>query len=202
MTATAGVTAPAEARVHALLAAQNPDGAAGELLRWLGPEIRDFLGRTFRDPEEAEEAYAIFEVDAWRGLGGWRVASSLRTWAYRVARNAAFRVVRDPWRRRRDRMGSTTEADLPGPGSTADDLRSRERRAELLDELRTQLSPDEDALIVLRVKQGLSWREVADVLAEDGARVDEAALRKRFERLKQWLAREARARGLVRGSRE
>ena len=50
--------------------------------------------------------------------------------------------------------------------------------------VRDQLDDLERALLVLRIDRGLFWIEIAEVLAEDGAAVGEAALRKRFERLK------------------
>jgi RNA polymerase sigma-70 factor (ECF subfamily) len=47
------------------------------------------------------------------------------------------------------------------------------------------------------VDQGLSWDEVAGVLAEGGAPARPDALMKRFERLKDRLGKMARDRGLV-----
>jgi RNA polymerase sigma-70 factor (ECF subfamily) len=72
-----------------------------------------------------------------------------------------------------------------------------ERQTGALERLRAQLEPEEQTLLTLRVDRQLSWREVADILAEEGATVDEAALRKRFERLKDKLARAAREGGLI-----
>jgi RNA polymerase sigma-70 factor (ECF subfamily) len=54
-------------------------------------------------------------------------------------------------------------------------------------------------MIILRFDRGLSWTEVAQVLAAGGAPVDEAALRKRFERLKKRLRELAIAEGLLDG---
>jgi RNA polymerase sigma-70 factor, ECF subfamily len=50
---------------------------------------------------------------------------------------------------------------------------------------------------VLRVDQGLAWAEIAEILAGEGRRVEPAALMKRFERLKERLARMARDQGLL-----
>jgi RNA polymerase sigma-70 factor (ECF subfamily) len=74
----------------------------------------------------------------------------------------------------------------------------RERRESDLEQLRAVLTPEEQALLVLRVDRELSWREVAVALGEEPD--DEAccaALRKRFERLKEKLAGFARERGLL-----
>jgi RNA polymerase sigma-70 factor (ECF subfamily) len=72
-----------------------------------------------------------------------------------------------------------------------------ERQSTALDRLKAQLDPGEQTLLTLRVDRQLSWSEVADVLAEDGERLDEPVLRKRFERLKDKLTRAARGEGLV-----
>ena len=74
----------------------------------------------------------------------------------------------------------------------------REEQATALDRLRATLDEDEQTLLTLRVDRRLSWAEVAQVMAEDGAAPpEEPALRKRFERLKEKLARAAREQGLV-----
>ncbi len=51
---------------------------------------------------------------------------------------------------------------------------------------------------MLRLDQGLSWKEIAYVMAHGGRPARPAALSKRFERLKVRLARLARDQGLVR----
>jgi RNA polymerase sigma-70 factor (ECF subfamily) len=50
---------------------------------------------------------------------------------------------------------------------------------------------------VLRLDQQLSWEEIAAILSEAGEPIGAAALRKRFERLKDRIAEIARERGLV-----
>jgi RNA polymerase sigma-70 factor (ECF subfamily) len=65
--------------------------------------------------------------------------------------------------------------------------------------LRARLDAIEQTLLVLRVDQRLSWEEIADVLAGPGPgeSLTPAALRKRYERLKDKLRRLARAEGLL-----
>jgi RNA polymerase sigma-70 factor (ECF subfamily) len=47
-------------------------------------------------------------------------------------------------------------------------------------------------LLFLRVDQQLSWREIATVMSASGEAVEEAALRQRFQRVKERLSRELR----------
>ena len=72
-----------------------------------------------------------------------------------------------------------------------------ERQRQALEKLRAALPVEDQSLLVLRVDQGLPWAEVAEILAEEGRPADPNALMKRFERLKDKLARMARDEGLL-----
>jgi RNA polymerase sigma-70 factor (ECF subfamily) len=74
-----------------------------------------------------------------------------------------------------------------------------ERRAESLDRLRGELAQEDQNLLVLRLDQELAWEEIAVVLSGGGPPVKPAALRKRFERLKERMAKRAREQGLLHG---
>jgi RNA polymerase sigma-70 factor (ECF subfamily) len=68
-----------------------------------------------------------------------------------------------------------------------------------LDDVKESLELPDRSLLILRVEQGLAWREVAAVMAEAGDPIEAAALKKRFERLKTRLRELARARGIAGG---
>ena len=173
------------------------EGAATVAIRTLGPEILGYLNALLHDSGEASEVFSQFAEDLWKGLDGFRGEASLRTWAYRVARHAALRHQRDPWRRKGQRFETTQASALAG-SIIASTVVRLEWRAQQLQRLRARLAEEEQTLLILRIDRGLSWAEVAEVLAaEDGARPDEAVLRKRFERLKQKLAQAAREEGLL-----
>ncbi len=70
-------------------------------------------------------------------------------------------------------------------------------RAERLLRLRETLEPEEQTLLILRLDKELPWEEVAHVLSEGRAPVAPAALRKRFERLKEKLGKMAKDEGLL-----
>jgi len=183
--------------VRALRDRGEAEAAATRAIKALGPEILGYLGALLHDAGEASEVFSQFAEDLWRGLPAFRFESSLRTWAYKLARHAALRHRRDPFRRRGERL-ETTQASVVAGSVMASTVIRHEWRAQQLARLRRALAEDEQTLLILRVDRGLSWSEVAEVLAgEDGARPEEAALRKRFERLKEKLARAAREEGLL-----
>jgi len=183
-------------RVQELLAQGDQRGAATAALRELGPRILGYLQALLRDGADASDAFSIFAEHLWRGLPGFRFQSSLKTWCFKLAWNAALNLKDEAWRRRGRRLESGEASRL------ADEIRTRtgvkvERQLKALEALRAELSDEEQTLLVLRLDQQLAWEEIAEVLARDGAAPDAAALRKRYERLKEKLARLARERGLV-----
>jgi len=66
---------------------------------------------------------------------------------------------------------------------------SLERRAARLAGARADLTPEEDALLSLRIDKNLSWDQIAHALSDGDRPLDPATLRKRYERLKEKLAR-------------
>jgi RNA polymerase sigma-70 factor, ECF subfamily len=187
---------PGESEVTRALARGDVDGAAEALLVRLGPEILGFLRRLLPTETDAGDAFAAFAEDVWRGLAGWRGESSLRAWAYRVAHHAAARVLRDPWRRRRSPL--VEEAVEPVAAEMVDDPGESpepDGRASALAALRLALSPEDDELLEWRGVRGIPWRTITAFRTWKGDPSREVALRKRFQRIKARLAREARARG-------
>ena len=186
-----------EPRILALLDAGDLSGAATEALRGYGPQVLGYLTAVMRDEDDAHDVFSQFAEDLWRGLPGFRRESSIRTWAFRLAWHAASRYARDPYRKRH-RPILTTEAS-----KIAEQVRSTMStyapggRADRLLKLRESLDREEQTLLILRVDKAMAWVDVAEVLRADGEPATPAALRKRFERLKEKLGRLAREQGLI-----
>jgi RNA polymerase sigma-70 factor (ECF subfamily) len=62
--------------------------------------------------------------------------------------------------------------------------------------IRDTLDPEERSLILLRIDGRLPWKEVAAIMTPRGKPSTEAALRKRFERLREKLRRLFQEHGL------
>lgn len=177
--------------------------AATRALEAYGPEVYGYLVATARGESDAAEAFSLFAEDVWRGLAGFRWEASLRTWAYTLARNALSRHLRAE---RRYRGLPLSEA--PEVFEIAARVRTRTReymRTEVKDryaELRRELDPEDQHLLLLRIGRKMSWNDIARVLGGGGSpsaealKKETARLRKRFERAKAALAELARERGL------
>jgi RNA polymerase sigma-70 factor (ECF subfamily) len=181
-------------RVRALLARGATDEAASAVVAELGPSILGFLRAQF-DEDDARDVFSDFAEDAWRGLPAFRFEGSLRAWCYRVARSAASRHRRDAWRRRAERFPSSMASRLAA--SIADSAVLPGGRRERLRALRQSLDTEDQLLLSLRLDRELEWDEVAALLSADGEPVSAAALRKRFERLKERLGQQALEAGLL-----
>ncbi|MFL5407663.1 MAG: RNA polymerase sigma factor [Myxococcales bacterium] len=190
------LTVAIESAVRELVAAGDVRAAAAEVMRTLGPDVRRYLRSLLREDADAEEAFSSFAESLLRNLAGFRAESSLRTWVLRLAVNEAYDVRTTPWRRRVRRLMSAEASALADEvrGSTEPRL---ERRRLVVDRLRAQLPPEDQALLVMRIDRQLSWGDIAEVLAGSGEDVSPAALSKRFERIRRRLAASAKSRGLL-----
>jgi RNA polymerase sigma-70 factor (ECF subfamily) len=185
-------TQSVEAVLGALLERGDLHGAATQALRSYGPQILVYLRAVLRDEEAASEAFSRWGEGLWKGIAAFRGDASILTWCYAVAWGAVGRVRRDAVRRRERRLATSEAARLVAEmrDSTAPELRPEARGA--LSRLRAALEADEQTLLILRLDRKLAWKDVAHVLG-----VDEAAARKRYERLKAKLRRLGRAEGLL-----
>jgi RNA polymerase sigma-70 factor, ECF subfamily len=186
-----------EDRIGKLLGAGEHAAAATVALRGYGPQILGYLQAVLRSSEDGTEAFSLFCENLWIGIPAYQHRNSFKAWAYAIAWHAALRVVQDP-QRKRARPLETAQAE-----QLANEVRSLTAphlvtaNKDRLAELRQALDPAEQTLLILRLDRGLSWAEVAEVLAADGEDVSEANLRKRFERIKDRLRELAVSSGLL-----
>ncbi len=181
-------------------------GAATLVIRGYGPEIFGFVSARLRDEPAAREAFAMFSEDLWRGLPKFAERSTVRVWAYALARHAAIRLQSSPHRRR--------DRNVP--------LSAREALSKLVDRVRTdtapflrtefktrvaalraRLSEEDRTLLVLRVDRALDWTDVARVFlapeesaSERALAAESVRLRKRFQLVKAKIRKMAEDEGL------
>jgi RNA polymerase sigma-70 factor (ECF subfamily) len=176
-----------------LLSGGDLDGAATTALEELGPHILGWL-RALHGKDDGDEVFAEFAERLWKGLPAFRGESPLRAWAYRIAWNASHSFRDDAWRRRRQRLPTNAASTLAARLSRS---LGPDREEARLARLRELLPPEDHALLVLRLDREMAWEEIADVFSASGPAVSAAALRKRYERVKERLVRRARDEGLV-----
>jgi RNA polymerase sigma-70 factor (ECF subfamily) len=199
-----GRHATTERSVREACEAAQYDRATTEAVRGYGPEIFGFIYGLLRTDDAASDAFSHFAEDLWRGLPGFAWECTLRTWAYTLARRAAYRHVRKTKRALGGMIASPLSSqDIAAQVRTTTLAFLKTEKKTRLRALREELPPDDQVLLVLRLDKGLAWEELARVLADDelhdaAARKRVAArLRKRFQVVKERLIARAREEGLV-----
>jgi RNA polymerase sigma-70 factor, ECF subfamily len=81
---------PASPAVRAAWASGDFEKATTEALREYGAELFGFLVSMHGDYDVASEAFAVFSERLWQTMRRFEWECSLRTWCYRLARNAAI----------------------------------------------------------------------------------------------------------------
>jgi RNA polymerase sigma-70 factor (ECF subfamily) len=149
-----------------------------------GRDILLYLRGVLRDPDLTDDAFSRFSEKLWLSMEDFRGESSFAAWAYRLAWYSTKELKRGLARRRERRLADEELSQVAAEvrETTAAWLRTaaKDRWAEL----REKLDDEERSLLLLRIERKMSWKQIATVMAEDGAPAAEAALRKRFERLR------------------
>jgi RNA polymerase sigma-70 factor (ECF subfamily) len=184
-----------EQRIRTACDSQAYEQAATVAIDAYGTELMGYLVALLRNAADADDVFAIVSENLWRSLPTFRWDSSLRTYAYTIARNAWLKHVRDPRNTRHVPLPSSSEAVAARERSrTATYLRTETK--DKIAALRAELDPDDQTLLILRVNRQLPWTDIAKIMADEAIDDDAAAkragaLRKRFERLKRDLRERA-----------
>lgn len=145
---------------------ENPPHAGFE--RWYLEHYRNVFSLVYRIVGSGEEAQDLVQ-EVFLRLSQHRftrgVEHNVRAWLYRVATNLAFNTLRGRKRQLMREDRAAREAPLiqsSAPDPAAEAIRQETRQA-----VRTILAqlPDRDAKLLLLRHAGLSYQELADVLA-------------------------------------
>jgi RNA polymerase sigma-70 factor (ECF subfamily) len=140
--------------------------------------VEKYQGRVYtmlygmlRNREDARDITQEAFVKAYRNLGSFRLESSFYTWLYRIAMNLAIDFTRKRKRREasgfdegvaaRDNDGSI--AEIHHEDSPSKTLERKQLYGRIMDALEL-LPSDQKQVILLRELEGLSYREISDVM--------------------------------------
>jgi len=149
---------PVDEPLHAHLEAGDLRAAGTWLVERFADQVLGLCRAMVRDPNMAEDLTQEVFGRAFAALAGFRGESSARTWLLAIARNRCIdhlrSTQRDPWR---DDDGSEPD-EHPDDAPLAPDLLARQREVQSALE---GLAEGERALVVLRYRHGLDYRELA-----------------------------------------
>jgi RNA polymerase sigma-70 factor (ECF subfamily) len=171
--------------------AQAGDLAAfEELVRRHQQGLFSYLYRMCRNSSDAEEMAQAAMVKAWEKLGGFRGASSFKTWLYRIGTNLCFNL-----RTRRKPTEELSET-MAAPDCERPEQAYQQRvREEAVRTALAGLPNDQRAALVLSVYQDMSYKEIADALGKTVRAVDSLLFRAKTN-LRKALAGD-RAKGVI-----
>jgi RNA polymerase sigma-70 factor (ECF subfamily) len=140
--------------------------------------VEKYQGRVYallygmvRNREDARDLTQDAFVKAYRSLEGFRLEAGFYTWMYRIAMNLAIDFVRKRKRRdvvgfdeniaQRDEDGTIAEVHHEdGPGKALERQQTLARIMAAMD----RLPEDQKQVVLLRELEGLSYKEIADVM--------------------------------------
>lgn len=154
-----------------------------------GPALLDFLTRYLRNPVEAEDVLHETFLRLFKGRGGYRAQGRFRAWLFAVASRIAID------RLRRGQRHRALAAAHSWPGQAPEDPLQALAGAEIqgcIDDALATLPESYAAAFHLRVREGFSYREIAEI---SGAPL--GTLRSRVHHALRTARQALRAAGLV-----
>lgn len=135
-----------------------------EMYNQFGKMVYNVSLNYLQNLEEAEEATQDIFVKIHRKIEGFREQSSLKTWIYRITINHCMDVIKSKKRRirvlfsRQNKEDDRIEFNHPGVI-----LEQKQAVSEIFNQL-NQLPPKQKGALLLKVIDGLSQKEIAEVL--------------------------------------
>jgi len=124
-----------------------------------------------RNREDAEDVAQDVFVEVYRSISGFRADAKLSTWLYRIAVNRSLNHIRDNKKRRWLGFGKNDECEntpLSILEADATDqpeyILENKQRAAILFGAINRLPDKQKVAFLLRKNDGLSYREIADVM--------------------------------------
>lgn len=149
--------------------------AYAELVRRYQDRVFRFLLRMIDVRDEAMDLTQDTFMKAYQALPGWRPEAQFRTWLFRIARNAALDSLRRSRRVAFVPLDEDTERADQAP--TAEEWLDARRRHVHLERALRALPPDHREILLLREVEGLSYADMACVLA-----INEGTVKSRLAR--------------------
>jgi RNA polymerase sigma-70 factor (ECF subfamily) len=148
--------------------AKDGDRASQEtLVRLYEGRVYGLVLRMVGNTEDARDILQETMVKALTSLHTYNPAYQFRGWLFRIATNKSLDFLRKRKMERRtftypDESGVE---DIPNGRTAVDEMIAQKLDRETVERCMAKLDPRQRAVLVLRYKDGLSYREIAEVLA-------------------------------------
>ncbi len=149
------------------LAARAVEGdqeAFGALVERYGAKLKRYGRKFLRDPEDIEDLVQEVFIRAYRNLRGFDTGLRFSPWIYRIAHNTFVNELRRRSRAPFFSIDFDTLLTHPVAEEGAQDHAEKREAKELADAGLGELSPKYREILLLYYEEGLSYKEIADVL--------------------------------------
>ena len=141
---------------------QGDIGAVRDLFRHYEEGLYGYLWQMLKNQHDCEDALQDTFRKALEALPAYREESHFKSWLFRIGHNTGIEIIRR--RKRIVEMPDTLEGHLDAPSSgPRESLIQREREDELHDAIAALPQP-ERAVVLLRLQEELSFKEIAQVV--------------------------------------
>jgi RNA polymerase sigma-70 factor (ECF subfamily) len=137
--------------------------------RYAGPLV-GFIRRMVRDPHRSEELFQDVFLAVWQKRGQYRFPRPFKPWLYAIALNkcrAAFRAPVRIWAELESESSAAPQAVGPAPAEAVIGCET----AALIAGAVQALPPQQRLVVALRIWDGLSYAEIAEVSGRTEATV-------------------------------
>lgn len=143
--------------------AQRGEGKAfSELVRRYQDRVYRFLLRLTRSQDDARDLTQDTFMRAYQGIDRWRPEALFRTWLFRIARNAAFDLLRRD--KRVEFVELEEDADIADTAAGPDAVMETAQRYRLLETVLERMPAEHREILLLREIEEMSYEEIAQVL--------------------------------------
>jgi RNA polymerase sigma-70 factor (ECF subfamily) len=171
---------------------QGDSVAFGELVNRYQKTVFRIVLRMVKSQDDADDLTQDTFVRANRGLKTFKEEYDFHPWLYRIAVNQAINFINKRKRQAAVDLDVVPEGDLkqgPAPESPLQ-AASREELMEHLEAALAKLPEEQRTVFILRVQEGLSYEEIADVMDTPKGTVMSRLARARMT-LRKFLKRDA-----------
>lgn len=169
--------------------AANADREAfGQLVEQHQTQVYNLCLRMVGSREDAADLAQEAFLRAWKGLPYFQFGSSFSTWLYRLTSNVCIDFLRGQKRRSAvsitflDEKDEEKQLDLPDPAAGPEDLAIQLESQEQIARAMNDLAVEYRQALTLRVIQGLSYTQIAELLD-----IKEGTVKSRIARAREQL---------------
>lgn len=143
--------------------------AFAQLVRAYEKQVYSLCLRMVSDPADAEDLAQEAFVKSWQGLEFYKFEAAFSTWLYRLTTNLCIDHLRKKKRRPTlsmtvEEAGEPVQLDFPDTAPQPEEVVLGRERQQLLAQAMERLDVEGRAILTLRVVDGLSYEQIAQVL--------------------------------------